>query len=534
MNRALRAVSLTLATLIGLAPAVVAQERRDLTGWFNLRDRLGSAFPTGADITVLQVEGWAPGYLPFIGQGTGEFSGKINIDHTGLAQTSSHAGTVGRRWYGNTQGYAPGIVTIESYNADHFLTLVLQWTRRIAASEWPAFIARLDPGDARIINNSWILGSPSESERRALVRSDFQTEFFGLIYINAVNNGAASAMPPGFTSSFNSIVVGRSDGNSSAGPTTVQGARAKPDLVAPDTATSWTAPQVGGAAAGLDTTGVIPGAQAPWVDRRDEPCLTIDDVSTRDLDDAVGATWDGTEAPVQLAVHIADAGRAIGLDSDADRYARVAGATAYLAVGDNAPMLDPALSEGLLSLLPNEDRFALSVRFTVEPSGQIGDVDVEVAAVTSRAKLSYGAVEAWLDGDRDAVVAEAGANAAEVDPVLTAAIEAARRLGAERGDRDTFETLFAAAEVTPAIVDGKLSTVEAEPHAAAYQLIERLMVAANEAVEQRLLELELAELEAHWQEEEELASIIDGELTPMPLLESIRRKVVGAGQAPAF
>ena len=251
MNRALRAVSLTLATLIGLAPAVVAQERRDLTGWFNLRDRLGSAFPTGADITVLQVEGWAPGYLPFIGQGTGEFSGKINIDHTGLAQTSSHAGTVGRRWYGNTQGYAPGIVTIESYNADHFLTLVLQWTRRIAASEWPAFIARLDPGDARIINNSWILGSPSESERRALVRSDFQTEFYGLIYINAVNNGAASAIPPGFTSSFNSIVVGRSDGNSSAGPTTVQGARAKPDLVAPDTATSWTAPQVGGAAAML-------------------------------------------------------------------------------------------------------------------------------------------------------------------------------------------------------------------------------------------------------------------------------------------
>lgn len=56
-----------------------------------------------------------------------------------------------------------------------------------------------------------------------------------------------------------------------------------------------------------------------------------------------------------------------------------------------------------------------------------------------------------------------------------------------------------------------------------------LEIAANEAVEQQLLELELAELEAHWQEEEELASIIDGELTPMPLLESIRRKVVGGG-----
>jgi hypothetical protein len=54
-----------------------------------------------------------------------------------------------------------------------------------------------------------------------------------------------------------------------------------------------------------------------------------------------------------------------------------------------------------------------------------------------------------------------------------------------------------------------------------------LEIAANETSEQRLLELELAELEAHWKVEEELAAIIDGELTPLPLLEALRRKVVG-------
>ncbi len=53
-----------------------------------------------------------------------------------------------------------------------------------------------------------------------------------------------------------------------------------------------------------------------------------------------------------------------------------------------------------------------------------------------------------------------------------------------------------------------------------------LEIAANDAVEQRLLELELAQLEAHWQEEEELAAIVDGELTPLPLLETLRRKAV--------
>lgn len=54
-----------------------------------------------------------------------------------------------------------------------------------------------------------------------------------------------------------------------------------------------------------------------------------------------------------------------------------------------------------------------------------------------------------------------------------------------------------------------------------------LEIAANESSEQRLLELELASLEEHWRQEEELAEIIDGELTPLPLIETLRRKVVG-------
>ena len=57
-----------------------------------------------------------------------------------------------------------------------------------------------------------------------------------------------------------------------------------------------------------------------------------------------------------------------------------------------------------------------------------------------------------------------------------------------------------------------------------------LEIAANEASEQHLLELELAELEAHWRREEELASIIDGELTPLPTLETMRRMVTGTSR----
>jgi hypothetical protein len=56
-----------------------------------------------------------------------------------------------------------------------------------------------------------------------------------------------------------------------------------------------------------------------------------------------------------------------------------------------------------------------------------------------------------------------------------------------------------------------------------------LEIAANEHAEQRMLELELADLEARWREEEELAAIIDGELTPLPLLETLRLKATGRG-----
>jgi hypothetical protein len=49
-----------------------------------------------------------------------------------------------------------------------------------------------------------------------------------------------------------------------------------------------------------------------------------------------------------------------------------------------------------------------------------------------------------------------------------------------------------------------------------------LEVATVERRERILLEMEVAELEAHWRREEELAAIIDGELTPIPLLERLR------------
>ncbi|MFP5307999.1 MAG: RNB domain-containing ribonuclease [Actinomycetes bacterium] len=246
-----------------------------------------------------------------------------------------------------------------------------------------------------------------------------------------------------------------------------------------------------GGAVGLDPAGAtpVPGADLTPVDRTAEACVTIDSASTRDIDDALTAGWDGTEeGPVQVVVHIADVAGVVAPGSPADLYARTVATTAYLRVGENAPMLDPVLSEGALSLVAGEDRDAVSVSFAVSPRGEVLEVDVEVATVRSAARLTYGAVEAWLDGDGSLLAAEGGEYAETVDAVITNLAEAARRLGAQRDARTTLEDLFEDAELEPGLKDGRLAVLDAEPHAAAYRLVERLMVAANEAVAAWLVE----------------------------------------------
>lgn len=238
-----------------------------------------------------------------------------------------------------------------------------------------------------------------------------------------------------------------------------------------------------GLAGELDRAGPVPGQGLPQIDRRDEPCVTVDGFSSRDLDDAVAASWDGDpDAPVYVGVHITDVAGAIGLGSPADEYARLMGATAYLTSGVSAPMLDPALSEGAASLVVAQDRPVLSARFAVLPDGTLRDVGIEPALVRSRARLSYHAVDRWLRGDGKQLRREASTQARVAETVVAAAVEAARRLDVDRDARLTLEELFDDAELAPAVVNGELTVGRAEPHAQGYRLIERLMVAANEAV----------------------------------------------------
>ncbi|MEO5678807.1 MAG: RNB domain-containing ribonuclease [Acidimicrobiales bacterium] len=227
-------------------------------------------------------------------------------------------------------------------------------------------------------------------------------------------------------------------------------------------------------------------------DRSGQPCCTIDGPATRDLDDAIHAEH-GDGGATRVSVHIADAAASVAAGSSLDRRARTRATTTYLASGA-WPMLPRHLSEGTLSLRPGRPRRALTVAFTVDAGGEVLDVEVSASTVRSAARLTYAQVEGWLTGE-----ATAGADDGdEVTPErevpesvkasVFAAHQAAERIGAARLARGAGSGgLFRDAEARPTIDGDRVTLQRIVPTPMADRLVERLMVAANEAVARWLL-----------------------------------------------
>ncbi|CAG8728169.1 15497_t:CDS:2, partial [Acaulospora colombiana] len=116
-------------------------------------------------------------------------------------------------------------------------------------------------------------------------------------------------------------------------------------------------------------------------DLRDRRIFSIDPPTARDIDDALSITKndDGT---YEVGVHIADVSYFVKPNTALDRDARKRSTSVYL-VQRAVPMLPPALSEQLCSLLAGEERLAFSVIFTLTEDARF------LTVFRSAAKLSY-------------------------------------------------------------------------------------------------------------------------------------------------
>ncbi len=248
MSHVVRSVArISLSTALFSAP-LFAQSVQDITGLTALQDRVGAATPTGATVPVGQVEanagtGWAPDTT------NPEFVGKTFTMKSAAPGVSGHATYVGQRWYGTASSLAPAISSIDCYNASAWLAN--GWLH--GGGSTPPNIVAL-----RIFNNSWI-GSGTNPELRKL---DYAVNTQGLIFCNGVNNGQGPLDVTLLSHMFNGMAVGRSDGQHHSGDTGlgVDGpGRMKPEIVAPEGATSFSTPLVsGGAALMLDTANTNP------------------------------------------------------------------------------------------------------------------------------------------------------------------------------------------------------------------------------------------------------------------------------------
>ena len=97
--------------------------------------------------------------------------------------------------------------------------------------------------------------------------------------------------------------------------------------------------------------------------------FTIDPDSTKDLDDAL-SIQKNDDGSYDIGVHIADVSYFVKANSAMDRDARKRATSVYL-VQRSVPMLPPTLSEQLCSLVPNQDRLAFSVVFTLSEEGRL-------------------------------------------------------------------------------------------------------------------------------------------------------------------
>ncbi|MGJ9421914.1 RNB domain-containing ribonuclease [Aeromicrobium sp. CF3.5] len=131
------------------------------------------------------------------------------------------------------------------------------------------------------------------------------------------------------------------------------------------------------------------------VDLTDVPFVTVDPPGSMDLDQAVHiARLDDGGFRVQYA--IADLGSAIAADGAVDAEARQRGQTLYLPDG-RVPLHPPVLSEGSLSLLPDQTRGAAVWSIDVAPDGSVTSATVERALVRSVARLEYEGVQRDAD-----------------------------------------------------------------------------------------------------------------------------------------
>ena len=208
----------------------------------------------------------------------------------------------------------------------------------------------------------------------------------------------------------------------------------------------------------------------PRKDLRDLPTFTIDPPTARDFDDAISAERLAGGA-VRVWVHIADVAAHVRPGSAVDREAYRRGTSVYVP-GKVEPMLPEALSNDACSLVPHQDRLAVTAELEFDGAKLLRSA-FHRSLIRSDARLDYPRVDRVF----------AGAERAE-EP-WAAPLEAARSVAAALDAARAARGALAVESVEPEFDfshEGHVTGLAGSEQTESHRVIEHLMIAANEAV----------------------------------------------------
>jgi len=200
----LKKIRLFFITATLLTPLSATADWRTDIGWDTLQLYTGANLPTGNGITLEMTEAGS-NYMPNTAHSA--FSGITftNISNTS-STTSNHATTVGLNYYGSSTSLLTGASIVRVRSADNFINDFLGTSGAVGSSS------------AAVMSHAYV-GSANSSQEVALnkiiTRFDYFCKNSGVINVVGMNNGNSTIIPPLFGSSYNSISVGRTDGQHS-------------------------------------------------------------------------------------------------------------------------------------------------------------------------------------------------------------------------------------------------------------------------------------------------------------------------------
>ncbi len=214
------------------------------------------------------------------------------------------------------------------------------------------------------------------------------------------------------------------------------------------------------------------------LDLRDKFIFTIDPKTARDFDDAISLEM-GENGNWVLGVHIADVSHFVHPDTLLDEEAEARGTSVYFP-DRVVPMLPVQLSNGVCSLVPNQDRLAFSAIMEVTPDGDVLDCEFHESVIHSKLRLTYHQAWAALTSAKGAGFAEWKMDKDAVELVKTCNTLArkvrAKRMAAGALQMELPEVDF---EIGP---DGRIAKITPVVNDESHQLIEEFMLLTNEAV----------------------------------------------------